>query len=137
MVVGGKRVVGISIKRVAVEQLKAAAVNVAVGAAFDSTLASFAGVSFNIAAQKAAFDAISASIVSRREATLGGSPFTTWEEWARSIPGSNRAVPIQYTLKPIYTLLQGNKQIALRQATDAYIEAAAQRMPTPTLNPTS
>ena len=47
---------------------------------------------------------------------------TNYYDWAASIP--DRAIPIQYTLKPLPELLDGPKRLALQQAIEAYIAAA-------------
>ena len=46
------------------------------------------------------------------------------EQWVPSIP--DRALPIQYTLKPLHELLDGEKRQALQFAIEAYTAAARQ-----------
>ena len=128
---GGKRVVQAVAQAAQVATLQSEGVDVAFGAAFApgffGAAAPAINGSFGVNAQAAAFSQLDQAVSERTETTIGGLPETNYYAWIASIP--DRAIPIQYTVKPLPELLDGPKRLALQLAIEAYI-AAAKRIST-------
>ncbi len=110
IVVGSKRITAIYARRSDVQLFKQQNIDVNTAFAFDTRMlnsSNIAAASLELQAQASLYNRVSSSIESREEVTVGGFPSINFYEWSDTTIRSSRNIPIQYSLKPIYTLITG------------------------------